>query len=139
MTVRESHTEYKPTRPPVVACCPLKVSKMMENAQPVQALRDSFRRDRVAANVSRKFAAPREKAGKVGRKRGRRCGTANSALGERTHVPAFRTTQFLVFLYFERAILLTSNATRDVVLHSAWTFKCMFDRHMSCVWLNGNK
>ncbi|CAN0435689.1 unnamed protein product, partial [Ectocarpus sp. 12 AP-2014] len=68
--------------PPLIA----QVSKMMENAQPVQALRDSFRQDRVTANVSRKFAAPRQKESKVGRKRGRRCGTANSAL-EQAYLP----------------------------------------------------
>ncbi|CAN0309982.1 unnamed protein product, partial [Ectocarpus sp. 12 AP-2014] len=68
--------------PPLIA----QVSKMMENAQPVQALRDSFRRDRVAANVSRKFAAPRQKESKVDRKRGRRCGTATSAL-EQAYLP----------------------------------------------------
>ena len=55
---------------------------MMDDAQPVQALRSSCLRDRAIAGVARKNNAQREYEQNATRKRGRRCGTANSALGK---------------------------------------------------------
>lgn len=53
---------------------------MMEDAQSMEALRHSHSclRDRIIAGMARKNNVPQER----GRKRGRRCGTASSALGE---------------------------------------------------------
>lgn len=60
----------------------LKVSEMMEDAQSMQVIRHSCLRDRVIAGMARKSNAQRKQQHDSVRKRGRPCGTGNSALGE---------------------------------------------------------
>lgn len=59
----------------------IQVSGMVEDAQPLQALRNNCLRDRAIAGMARKNNVRQEQDRNTGRKRGRRCGTANSTLG----------------------------------------------------------
>ncbi|CAN0071598.1 unnamed protein product, partial [Scytosiphon promiscuus] len=63
------------------------VFELMEHAKPMQTLRHSSLRDRAIAGVARRETAQRERERTISRKRGRRSGTAHSAL-EQAYLPS---------------------------------------------------